>query len=76
MHKNPSSSDNGSHRKTDALEYAQNINYTLYDISNAIRTKQNPEQLYDSVYRSLNKLITLPNFYIALYDPENRTIKF
>ena len=57
-------------------EDAERINYTLYDISNAVNTTRNLKELYQSIYNSLNKLMPLPNFYIALYDHQNKTIHF
>ncbi|OGR20628.1 MAG: hypothetical protein A3J85_04120 [Desulfobacula sp. RIFOXYA12_FULL_46_16] len=52
------------------------INYTLYDISNAVNTTRNLDELYQSIYNSLNKLMPLPNFYIAIYDHQKKTIHF
>ncbi len=59
-----------------ASEYAGRINYTLYEISNAVNTTHNLEELYQSIYDSLNRLMPLPNFFIALYNHENKTINF
>jgi len=56
--------------------FAEKINYTLYDISNAVNTTRNLDKLYQSIYESLNKLIPLPNFYIAIYDNINKSINF
>ena len=36
----------------------------------------NLEELYQSIYDSLNKLMPLPNFFIAIYDNKNETINF
>lgn len=57
-------------------EDAERINYTLYDIANAVNTTRNLKELYQSIYNSLNKLMPLPNFYIALYDHQKKTIHF
>lgn len=54
----------------------EKINYTLYDISNAVNTTRNLDELYQSIYNSLNKLMPLPNFYIAMYDSQKKTIHF
>ena len=63
----------GSENKSPAMsaglpEDAERINYTLYDISNAVNTTRNLKELYQSIYNSLNKLMPLPNFYIAMYE--------
>ena len=58
------------------LEDVEKINYTLYDISNAVNTTRNLDELYQSIYSSLNKLMPLPNFYIAIYDNQKKTIHF
>ncbi|NOX33655.1 MAG: response regulator [Deltaproteobacteria bacterium] len=63
-------------KQIEKLEYAEKLNYTLYDISNAVNTTRNPEELYQSIYNSLNKLMPLPNFFIAMYDNKNETINF
>lgn len=57
-------------------EFAEKINYALYDISNAVNTTNKLRELYQSIYNSLNKLITLPNFFIALYDHQTQMINF
>ncbi|MCK5165466.1 MAG: PAS domain S-box protein, partial [Desulfobacula sp.] len=63
-------------KQIETLQYAEKINYTLYDISNAVNTTHNLEELYQSIYDSLNKLMPLPNFFIAIYDNKNETINF
>ncbi len=63
-------------KQIETLKYAEKINYTLFDISNAVNTTHNLEELYRSIYDSLNKLMPLPNFFIAIYDNKNKTINF
>lgn len=63
-------------KQVEAIGFAEKINYTLYDISNAVNTIHNSDELYQSIYESLNKLIPLPNFYIAIYDKINGSINF
>ncbi len=58
------------------LKSAEKLNYTLFDISNAVNMTRNLEELYQAIYNSLNKLIPLPNFFIARYDNHNKTISF
>ncbi len=81
MQQTPSSEGSGHIEKTfdkkiSALEYAQKINYTLYDISNAVNKTRSLEQLYHSIYQSLNRLMPLPNFFIAMWDKNKKTITF
>ena len=63
-------------KSVDALKDVEKINYTLYDISNAVNTTRNLEELYQSIYDSLNRLMPLPNFYIAIYDNKKKIINF
>lgn len=63
-------------KSCETLKDAEKINYTLYDISNAVNTTRNLKELYQSIYDSLNRLMPLPNFYIAIYDNKNKTINF
>ncbi len=42
------------------------VTYTLFSIANAVNTTDNLDDLYHSIYDSLNNLITLPNFFIAI----------
>ncbi|MFA5904534.1 MAG: GAF domain-containing protein, partial [Desulfobacula sp.] len=63
-------------KQIETLKNAEKINYTLYDISNAVNTTRNLEELYQSIYDSLNRLMPLPNFYIAIYDNKKETINF
>ena len=65
-----------SEKQIKTLKYAEKINYTLYDISNAVNITHNLEELYQSIYNSLNKLMLLPNFFIAIYDNKTKTINF
>nr|NJM01989.1 response regulator [Desulfobacula sp.] len=58
------------------MKDVEKINYTLYDISNAVNTTRNLKELYQSIYTSLNRLMPLPNFYIAIYDHKKKTIHF
>ncbi len=63
-------------KQIETLKNAEKINYTLYDISNAVNTTRNLKELYQSIYNSLNRLMPLPNFYIAVYDNKKKTINF
>ena len=66
----------GLEKPVEELKDFEKINYTLYDISNAVHATRNLEELYQSIYDSLNRLMPLPNFYIAIYDNKKKTINF
>lgn len=46
--------------------FSEKLTRTLFDISNAVNTTTDLDELYQHIYKSLNKLIGLPNFYIAI----------
>ncbi len=62
--------------KKDNFNYAEKTIYTLFDISNAVNTTHDLEELYHFIYKALDKLLSLPNFFIALYDKKNNTLNF
>ncbi len=55
--------------------FSQKLTRTLFDISNAVMTSDNLEELYPVIYRALNNLLALPNFYIAIYNKKKGTLK-
>jgi len=55
---------------------AERINQTLFEISNAVNTTGNLVELYESIHRSLGRIIDVTNFYIALYDKKTNLIFF
>ncbi|THB80586.1 MAG: PAS domain S-box protein, partial [Desulfobacteraceae bacterium] len=59
-----------------ALEYAERVNETLYDISNAVNTSQDLTELYGLIHKSLGRLIDVTNFYIAIHDLEDNSLIF
>jgi PAS domain S-box-containing protein len=46
--------------------FSEKLTRTLFDISNAVNTTTDLGELYEHIYKSLNKLMGLPNFYIAI----------
>ena len=58
------------------LEYAERINNTLFEISNAVNTTPNIDDLFLSIHQSLNRLIHVPNIYIAIYNKEKGSLYF
>jgi two-component system cell cycle sensor histidine kinase/response regulator CckA len=55
---------------------AEAVNYVLYNISNAVNTTFNLDELYKSIHRTLGRIIDVTNFFIALYDSGNHSIAF
>ncbi len=58
------------------LKYAEKINETLFDISNAVNTTRDLDDLYASIHASLNRLIRVPNIFIAIPDQKKGLIHF
>ncbi|MCF6247632.1 MAG: GAF domain-containing protein [Desulfobacula sp.] len=52
------------------------LTQTLFRISNAVNTTDNLEDLYQSIYNSLNKLIKLPNFFLAVVNKGKKRLSF
>lgn len=48
----------------------------LHEISHAINSSQNLDELYTSIHISLGKIIDTANFFIALYDKNSDVIRF
>ncbi len=46
----------------------------LFEISRAVNTKDNPRDLYAAVHESLNKILNLENFAVALYHEKKDSI--
>lgn len=54
--------------------FSEKLTRTLFDISNAVNITTDLNELYQSIYKSLDKLMGLPNFYIAVYTKKNNKI--
>jgi len=54
-------------KQADRKAFSEKLTRTLFDISNAVNTTIDLNELYESIYKSLDKLMGLPNFYIAIY---------
>lgn len=57
-------------------KHAEEINQTLFAISNAVNTTENLDDLFRSIHVSLGKILDADNFIIALYDKEHDSISF
>jgi PAS domain S-box-containing protein len=57
-------------------KHAEEINLALFEISNAVNTTQDLEDLYASIHKSLGRIIDLTNFHISLYDRKQDALTF
>ena len=55
-------------------KHAEEVNRTLFEISNAVNTTYNLDALYKSIHESLGKIIDVTNFFISLYDREKDSL--
>ncbi|MFH1981502.1 MAG: response regulator [Pseudomonadota bacterium] len=56
--------------------FANEVNSTLYKISNAVNTTLRLDDLFRAIHQALSRIIDLPNFFIALYNEVSETISF
>jgi PAS domain S-box-containing protein len=59
-----------------SLGRAEQLNQTLFKISNAVRISKDFEGLYESIHHILGEIMDLTNFFIALYHKETKRISF
>ncbi|WP_163340415.1 response regulator [Desulfopila sp. IMCC35008] len=59
-----------------SLGRAEQLNQTLFKISNAVRNSKDLGELYGSIHHILGEIMDLTNFFIALYHKENEQISF
>lgn len=57
-------------------DFSEKLARTLFEISDAVNATADLSDLYRSMYDSLNRLLVLPNFYIAIFDSKKQTIHF
>jgi signal transduction histidine kinase/CheY-like chemotaxis protein len=57
-------------------KHAEEINRTLFAISNAVNITENLDELYQTIHQSLSKIIDADNFFIALYDRDKDSLSF
>ncbi|MCP3900548.1 MAG: GAF domain-containing protein, partial [Desulfobacteraceae bacterium] len=58
------------------IKQNEKLTGTMFRISNAVNTTDNLDHLYQSIYNSLNALIKLPNFFIAIVNEDTKTMGF
>ncbi|MCK5695334.1 MAG: GAF domain-containing protein [Desulfobacula sp.] len=60
--------------KADQKSFSEKLTRTLFDISNAVNITTDLNELYQSIYKSLDRLMGLPNLYIAIYKAKTNKI--
>lgn len=60
-------------REINEKNRAEQINRTLFRISNAVNTSKDLPALYVSIHKALGEIIDLTNFFIALYNKKEQT---
>ncbi len=55
-------------------KHAEEINQVLFSISNAVNTTFNLDDLFESIHKSLGRVIDVTNFFIALYHKEKDSL--
>ena len=63
-------------RFEESLRISDETTRTLFQVSNAVNRAENLKELFLSIHSSLNRIIDVSNFYIALYDKETNQITF
>jgi PAS domain S-box-containing protein len=58
------------------LKYAEKINQVSFEISNAVNTTDDLNELYKSIHTSLKKILPLPNFFISIVNMEKGWLSF
>ncbi|OQX96477.1 hypothetical protein B6I21_00895 [candidate division KSB1 bacterium 4572_119] len=64
----------GMARDVTKRKKAEDIQNVVYEISHAINTTKDLQELFKSIQDSLGKVVDTTNFYIALYHQENDTL--
>ena len=60
----------------DAQKKSDKINKALFSISNAVNTTTNLDDLFESIHKTLNKIMDLSNFFIAIYNKKKDCVTF
>lgn len=63
-------------REEEALHKSENINKTLFEISNTVNIAENLSEVYAAIHASLERVLDVTNFFIARYDNETNIISF
>lgn len=52
------------------------INQALFQVSHAVNTTYRTRDLYQAIHAAIRDILDVTNFYIALYDPDSRVLRF
>jgi len=63
-------------RRVEELKYTEKINQVSFEISNAVNTTDDLNELYKSIHESLKKVLPLPSFFISIIDKEKDWLSF
>jgi PAS domain S-box-containing protein len=66
----------GKEEKEKEFRRIEEINRVVFEITTAIYTKPNLEDLFASIHHSLGRIIDVTNFYISLYNKETNILTF
>ncbi|MCH7763956.1 MAG: PAS domain S-box protein [Candidatus Marinimicrobia bacterium] len=55
---------------------AEAVKASIYRISEAVHSAQNLESLFSLIHDIVGELMSVKNFYIALYDPDSKILSF
>ncbi len=60
----------------DQRNHAEKLNQVLFDISNTVNTTRDLDDLYESIHSIMSSILTLDNFFIALYNKKKDKVSF
>ena len=58
------------------LKYSELIQSSLYKIAEAAHAAKSLDDLYFAIHNIISKLMYAKNFYIAIFDKENKKLNF
>jgi len=58
------------------LRREKKINQALFQVSHAVNTTYRTRDLYQAIHAAIRDILDVTNFYIALYDPDSRVLRF
>jgi PAS domain S-box-containing protein len=64
----------GTHADISERKRNENIQQSLFNISNAVNTTQNLDELYEKIWEYLGKIIDTTNCFLALYNEETNML--
>ncbi len=64
----------GTHEDISERKRGQMIQQALFDISNAVNTTRNLDELYEKIRESLGTIVDTRNCFLALYNKDNNTL--